>query len=77
VCVAAGRMTMEAFDWVVFRQLVNRTDLVMPDGRPLVWALRSLGIRGAFHVRGTDLKTHVVERVGRENVPIGMYGGTP
>ena len=70
-------MTMEPFDSVVFRQLVNRADLVMPDGRPLVWALRSLGISGASQVRGTDLKTHVVERVARENVPIGIYGGTP
>jgi N-acetylglucosaminyldiphosphoundecaprenol N-acetyl-beta-D-mannosaminyltransferase len=28
-------------------------------------------------VRRTDLTTHVIERVARENVPIGMYGGTP
>jgi UDP-N-acetyl-D-mannosaminuronic acid transferase (WecB/TagA/CpsF family) len=59
VCVATVHMTMETFDSVVFRQVVNRADLVMPDGRPLVWTLRSLGIRGASQVRGTDLKTHV------------------
>jgi N-acetylglucosaminyldiphosphoundecaprenol N-acetyl-beta-D-mannosaminyltransferase len=77
VCVATVHMTMEAFDSAAFRQVVNRADLVTPDGRPLVWALRGLGVRGASQVRGTDLTTHVVERAARENVPIGMYGGTP
>jgi N-acetylglucosaminyldiphosphoundecaprenol N-acetyl-beta-D-mannosaminyltransferase len=70
-------MVMETFDSEPFRQVVNGADLVTPDGRPLVWALRSLGVRGASQVRGTDLTTHVVERAVRENVPIGLYGGTP
>jgi N-acetylglucosaminyldiphosphoundecaprenol N-acetyl-beta-D-mannosaminyltransferase len=77
VCVATVHMTMEAFDSAAFRQVVNGADLVTPDGRPLVWALRSLGVRGASQVRGTDLTTHVVERAARENVPIGLFGGTP
>jgi N-acetylglucosaminyldiphosphoundecaprenol N-acetyl-beta-D-mannosaminyltransferase len=59
------------------RQVVNGADLVTPDGRPLVWALRSLGVRGASQVRGTDLTQHVVAQAARENVPIGLYGGTP
>ncbi len=77
VCVASVHMVMETFDSEPFRQVVNGADLVTPDGRPLVWALRSLGVRGASQVRGTDLTTHVVERAVRENVPIGLYGGTP
>jgi N-acetylglucosaminyldiphosphoundecaprenol N-acetyl-beta-D-mannosaminyltransferase len=70
-------MTMEAFDSSAFLRVVNGADLVTPDGRPLVWALRSLGVRDATQVRGTDLTTHVVERVAREGIPIGLYGGTP
>lgn len=77
VCVATVHMIMEAFDSAAFRQVVNGSDLVTPDGRPLVWALKSLGVRSASQVRGTDLTTHVAERAARENVPIGMYGGTP
>jgi N-acetylglucosaminyldiphosphoundecaprenol N-acetyl-beta-D-mannosaminyltransferase len=45
VCLATVHMTMETFDSVVFRQVGNRADLVTPDGRPLVWALRSLDKR--------------------------------
>jgi N-acetylglucosaminyldiphosphoundecaprenol N-acetyl-beta-D-mannosaminyltransferase len=70
-------MTMEAFDSSEFQRVVNGADLVTPDGRPLVWALRSLGVKDATQVRGTDLTTHVVERAARERVPIGLYGGTP
>jgi N-acetylglucosaminyldiphosphoundecaprenol N-acetyl-beta-D-mannosaminyltransferase len=76
-CVATVHMIMEAFDSAEFRQVLNGADLVTPDGKPLVWALKGLGVRGASQVRGTDLTTHVVKRAARENVPIGLYGGTP
>lgn len=77
VCVAATHLIMEAHDSAALRQDVNSADLVTPDGRPLVWVLKVLGVKDASQVRGTDLMTHVVERAARENVPIGLYGGTP
>lgn len=77
VCVASVHMVMEAFDSPKFRRVVNGANLVTPDGRPLVWALKGLGARDAAQVRGTDLTTSVIERAARENVPIGLYGGTP
>lgn len=77
VCVSTVHMVMEAFDSPMFQRIVNGADLVTPDGRPLVWALSSLGVKNASQVRGTDLTTHVVERAAREGVPIGLYGGTP
>ena len=55
VCVANVHMTMETFDSAAFRCVVNEADLVTPDGRPLVWALKALGLRGASQVRGADL----------------------
>ena len=81
VCVATVHMIMETVDSVAFRQIVKGADLVTPDGRPLVWALRSLGVKGASQVRGTDLTAHVVERAAREGTPIrlssphGRYAG--
>lgn len=76
VCVANVHMAMETFDSISFRQTVNGADLVTPDGRPLVWALKSLGVREATQVRGADLVMHVVERATLEGIPIGLYGGT-
>jgi N-acetylglucosaminyldiphosphoundecaprenol N-acetyl-beta-D-mannosaminyltransferase len=77
VCVASVHMVMETFDSEAFRQAVNGADLITPDGRPLVWALQGLGVRSASQVRGTDLTASVVERAAHEDVPIGLYGGTP
>lgn len=77
VCVANVHMTMEAFDSEPYRRVVNGADVVTPDGRPLVWALRSLGAEGATQVRGTDLVARVAESAAREGVPVGLYGGTP
>jgi N-acetylglucosaminyldiphosphoundecaprenol N-acetyl-beta-D-mannosaminyltransferase len=68
---------METYDCVTLRQGANDADLVTPDGRPLLWALKALGVKDVSQVRGTDLMTHVIERATRENVPIGLYGGTP
>lgn len=77
VCVATVHMTMEAFDSADYQRIVNGAFLVVPDGRPLFWALRIMGVKEANQVRGTGLMTHVVERAAREGVPIGLYGGTP
>jgi N-acetylglucosaminyldiphosphoundecaprenol N-acetyl-beta-D-mannosaminyltransferase len=77
VCVASVHMVMEAFDSEGFQRVVNGAALVTPDGMPLVWALRRLGVGGASRVYGADLTASVVERAARERVPIGLYGGTP
>ncbi len=69
-------MIMETFDSAAFRRVVNEADLVTPDGRPLVWALKALGVKGASQVRGADLVLHVAEQSAREGVPIRLYGGT-
>lgn len=77
VCVANVHMAMETFDSEAFRQTVNGADLITPDGKPLVWALKALGVGGASQVRGADLVMSVIERAARHGVPIGLYGGTP
>lgn len=77
VCVANVHMTMEAYDSPEFHKIVNGADIVTPDGTPLVWALKALGVPDATQVRGADLVTCVAAHAAREGVPIGLYGGTP
>ncbi len=77
VCAANVHMVMESFDSGEFRRVVNEADLTVPDGRPLVWALKALGEREASHVRGADLMFCVAERAAEEEIPVGFYGGTP
>jgi N-acetylglucosaminyldiphosphoundecaprenol N-acetyl-beta-D-mannosaminyltransferase len=67
---------MEGYDSPAFRSVMNRADLVAPDGMPLVWGLRALGIRGATRVYGPDLTPHVLAAAEREGIPVGFYGAT-
>src|SRR5918996_3721088 len=76
ISIANVHMTMEAYDSPDFRDVVNASDLVTPDGVPLVWALRLLGEETATRVYGPTLTLHVCEAAARQAIPIGLYGGT-
>ena len=76
VCVCNVHMVMEAHDAPDFQKVVNAADLVTPDGMPLVWVLRVLGIRHTPRVDGSALTWHVCESAAREGIPIALYGGS-
>jgi N-acetylglucosaminyldiphosphoundecaprenol N-acetyl-beta-D-mannosaminyltransferase len=75
VCAANVHMTMEVYDSPEFANVVNNSALVTPDGMPLVWALRALGIKNASRIYGPTLTLHVCKAAACEGVPIGLYGG--
>jgi N-acetylglucosaminyldiphosphoundecaprenol N-acetyl-beta-D-mannosaminyltransferase len=77
VCVAAVNNVMEARDNPDFREAMNGADLVTPDGMPLVWGLRALGVPTATRVYGPDLTPAILEAAAAANVPVGFYGSTP
>jgi N-acetylglucosaminyldiphosphoundecaprenol N-acetyl-beta-D-mannosaminyltransferase len=77
VCVATVHMVMEAFDDPEFQAIVNAADRVTPDGMPLVWALRAMGVRDAQRVYGPTLMPHVCALAARRGLTVGFYGGTP
>lgn len=77
VCVANVHMCMEAFDSSEFNEVVNNADLVVPDGVPLVWALKALGEGAATQVRGSDLLLYLCREAEKREIPIGLYGGAP
>lgn len=76
VCAANVHMLMEAWDSAEFSQVLDRADLVTPDGMPLVWGLRLLGFPDASRVYGPTLTLHVCEVAAQQQIPIGLYGGT-
>ncbi len=76
ICVSNVHMCMEAFDDKVFSDIVNNADLVVPDGKPLVWTQRLSGHKKATQVRGPDLFIKLCEAAQTNNTPIGLYGGT-
>jgi N-acetylglucosaminyldiphosphoundecaprenol N-acetyl-beta-D-mannosaminyltransferase len=68
-------MVMEGHDLPAYQQVVNGADLVTPDGMPLVWALRRLGVPAQQRVYGPDLALAVAAAAADAGIPIGLYGG--
>ena len=77
--VTAGcvHVVMEAYDQRAYQDVVNSSDMVTPDGMPLVWLLRASGIRNASRVYGPHLTLELLEAAHRQRIPIGFYGGSP
>jgi N-acetylglucosaminyldiphosphoundecaprenol N-acetyl-beta-D-mannosaminyltransferase len=71
---AAVHLVMVAQEHPPTRDAVADTTLVVPDGQPLVWALRSLG-HDASRVYGPDLMAKYCERSARTGTRMYLYGG--
>jgi N-acetylglucosaminyldiphosphoundecaprenol N-acetyl-beta-D-mannosaminyltransferase len=77
VCAANVHMAMEAHNSSEFRESVNSSDLTVPDGMPIVWALRGLGYGQQHRVRVTpDLIIELLTECERTGLKIGLYGGS-
>jgi N-acetylglucosaminyldiphosphoundecaprenol N-acetyl-beta-D-mannosaminyltransferase len=60
-----------------YREILNNAALVTPDGMPLVWAMRLLGIKNQTRVYGPDLMLAWCDRAVQMGIPIYLYGGKP
>jgi N-acetylglucosaminyldiphosphoundecaprenol N-acetyl-beta-D-mannosaminyltransferase len=77
VCASNVHMVMEAHDDLSFREVVLGADLVTPDGVPLVWALRLMGVRDATRVYGPNLMLELCAMAARDAIPVGLHGSEP
>ena len=75
VTAAAVNLVMSAAEDPQAREAVLGATLAVPDGQPLVWALRALGHRGATRVYGPDLMARFCARAARTGTPMYLYGG--
>ena len=76
IVAANVHVVMTAYWNRAYRQILNQAALVTPDGMPLVWGLRRLGIAHQSRVYGPDLMLAWCDRAVQERLPIYLYGGT-
>lgn len=76
VCISNVHMAMECHQNPDFKQVVNEADLVTPDGMPLVWMMRWLGLYEQQRVRGPSLLPLLCEAAELHNLKVGFYGST-
>jgi len=72
---AAVNLVMSAREHEDVMRATLAADLAVPDGQPLVWALRALGHGRATRVYGPDLMAAFCARAASRGIPIYLYGG--
>src|SRR5919205_2541023 len=75
VCVAAVHTVMASQEDAELRDAVLRSDLTVPDGQPLVWAMNALGHDLPSRVYGPELMERYCERAARTGTRMFLYGG--
>jgi N-acetylglucosaminyldiphosphoundecaprenol N-acetyl-beta-D-mannosaminyltransferase len=75
VTAAAVNLVMSAREDPETDAALQAATLAVPDGQPLVWALRALGHRRATRLYGPDLMAAFCARAAQRGIPIYLYGG--
>lgn len=76
VCVANVHMLMDARCNPALRDTLSKADLTTPDGMPLVWFMRAVGIKTQDRVAGIDVFLAVCQRCAEQDVSIYLLGST-
>lgn len=77
VCVTSVHGVMEAQRDPGYRDILNRSLLVTPDGMPTVWVGRIQGNSTMRRVFGPDLMLEVCRRSAETGIRHFLYGGKP
>ncbi len=77
VCLANVHMLMEAYWNQDFAHVLRNADLVAPDGMPLVWMLRLMGISNQNRVAGMDVFINLCQLASICNVSVYFLGSQP
>jgi N-acetylglucosaminyldiphosphoundecaprenol N-acetyl-beta-D-mannosaminyltransferase len=75
ICVAAVHTVMASQEDPELRAAVLASDLTVPDGQPLVWAMNLLGHSLPSRVYGPDLMHHACVRAAETGARFYLYGG--
>jgi len=74
VCVANVHMLMEAYKNPAMADVLEKADIVTPDGMPLVWMMRKMGVRDQDRVAGMDILLASCKLAESQNVSVCFVG---
>jgi N-acetylglucosaminyldiphosphoundecaprenol N-acetyl-beta-D-mannosaminyltransferase len=77
VCLANVHMLMEARWNERLRRTLEKSDLVTPDGMPLVWVMRILGFKHQDRVAGMDVFMAACREAVKHDISVYLLGSTP
>ncbi|MGB8703332.1 MAG: WecB/TagA/CpsF family glycosyltransferase [Thermosynechococcaceae cyanobacterium] len=74
VCVANTHMLVEAYKHSGFWSVLQSADLVTPDGMPLVWMMKLLGLRCQERVAGMDILFALCKEASTQGLSVFFAG---
>ena len=74
VCVANTHMLIEAHRKLAFWSILQSADLVTPDGMPLVWMMKLMGVRCPERVAGMDIFLTLCHQALQQNSSVFFVG---
>ncbi len=77
VCVSNVHMLMEGHWQPEFAKVLQRADMLTPDGMPLVWMTSLMKGRSQDRVAGMDLMLGLCEKAQAQRTSIFLLGSTP
>lgn len=77
ISVANVHMFVTAHNDEHFKNVVNNSTMVTPDGKPLAWALRLFDNIKQERVAGMDLFPSLLEASAKAGISVYFYGSTP
>jgi N-acetylglucosaminyldiphosphoundecaprenol N-acetyl-beta-D-mannosaminyltransferase len=77
VCVANVHMLMEARTDPTFAAVLENADLVTPDGMPLVWLMKLMGVMHQDRVAGMDIFLALCEQASERQISVFFLGSKP
>ena len=77
ICLANVHMLMEAYWDRSFAGVLEKADIVTPDGMPLVWMLQKLGIYNQNRVAGLDVFINLCELAQQCRIKVYCVGSQP
>jgi N-acetylglucosaminyldiphosphoundecaprenol N-acetyl-beta-D-mannosaminyltransferase len=74
ICVANVHMLMEAHWNSEFSSVLKSADIVTPDGMPLVWMMKLMGVREQNRVAGMDILLALCKLASKQKMSVFFLG---
>jgi N-acetylglucosaminyldiphosphoundecaprenol N-acetyl-beta-D-mannosaminyltransferase len=76
VCICNVHSVVTAKNNTAFRSVLQQADMATPDGMPVAWLMRGLGIAGQDRINGPDLMWRLCNRASTSDLRVFFYGGS-
>jgi N-acetylglucosaminyldiphosphoundecaprenol N-acetyl-beta-D-mannosaminyltransferase len=76
VCICNAHSVVTAREDPNFMQALRGADLATPDGAPVAWMLRRLGVAGQGRVSGPDLMVEYIKHAAARGESVFLFGST-